>query len=175
MLKKIIIGVAGILVIILGLAAMQPDTFTVKRSLAIKAPPEKIFPLLNDFHAWGSWSPWEKLDPGMVRTFSGAASGTGAVYTWKGNDTVGAGRMEITSQQVPTRMDIKLDFLEPFASTNTTVFTLDTKGDTTTVTWDMGGPMSFVTKIMCLFTSMDKMIGKDFERGLAQMKAAAEK
>jgi hypothetical protein len=175
MLKKIAIAVVVLLVVVFGLAAMQPDTFSVKRSIAIKAPPEKIFVLVNDFHAWGSWSPWEKLDPNMKRTFSGAQNGQGAVYEWTGNGDVGAGRMEITQQLVPTRVDIKLDFLKPFASSNTTVFAFDTKGDTTTVTWTMNGPMAFPTKIMSVFSSMDGLIGKDFEKGLANMKAVAEK
>lgn len=175
MLKKIVIGAVAIVAIILGLAAMQPDSFSVKRTIAIKAPPEKIFVLVNDFHAWGSWSPWEKLDPNMTRTFSGAQHGQGAIYEWTGNDKVGAGRMEVTEQLVPTRVGIKLDFLKPFKSSNTTVFSLDTRGDTTTVTWDMHGPMAFPSKIMSVFSSMDAMIGKDFERGLANMKAVAEK
>ena len=175
MLKKILIGLALILAIIVGMAAMKPDTFSVVRTAAIKAPPDKIVVLINDFHNWGSWSPWEKLDPNMKRTFSGAANGKGAVYNWEGNKEVGAGRMEITDQALPGKVVIKLDFLEPFPSSNVTEFTLVPQGDTTTVTWNMSGPMPFVSKLMSVFMSMDAMIGKDFEKGLQQMKAVAEK
>ena len=174
MIKKIALAVAAILLIILGLAATKPDSFTVKREIAIKAPPEKIAPLIADFHQWGSWSPWEHLDPKMQRTFSGAPAGPGAVYAWQGDDKVGAGRMEITGQN-PSKVDIKLDFLKPFESHNTTEFVLTPQGDTTTVTWNMSGPMPFISKIMTVFVSMDSMIGKDFEKGLATMKTVAEK
>lgn len=175
MLKKLVIAVVVILAVIAGLAAMQPDTFTVTRSITIKAPPEKIIPLVNDFRNWQSWSPWEHLDPNMQRTFSGAASGTGAVYAWQGNSDVGKGRMEITGQELPFKVTVKLEFIEPIASTNITDFTLVPKGELTTVNWTMNGPMMYLTKIMSVFTSMDKMIGKDFEKGLAQLKAVAEK
>lgn len=175
MLKKLAIAFVVILAVILGVAAIGPDSFSVKRSIAIKAPPEKIIVLINDFHNWGSWSPWEHLDPNMKRTFSGAPSGTGAVYAWKGNDDVGEGRMEIVDQAVPNKVNIKLDFIDPFESSNVTEFTLAPQGDVTTVTWTMSGPMPFVSKIMSVFVSMDKMIGKDFEKGLGTMKAVAEK
>lgn len=175
MLKKLVIAVVVILAVIAGLAAMQPDSFTVTRSITIKAPPEKIIPLVNDFRNWQSWSPWEHLDPNMQRTFSGAASGTGAVYAWQGNSDVGKGRMEITGQELPFKVTVKLEFIEPIASTNITDFALVPKGELTTVNWTMNGPMMYLTKIMSVFTSMDKMIGKDFEKGLAQLKAVAEK
>lgn len=175
MLKKIALAVLAIIVIILGMAAMKPDTFTVKRVVSIKAPPEKIAPLLTDFHQWASWSPWEHLDPAMKRTFSGAPAGKGAIYEWEGNKDVGKGRMEILDASTPAKTVIKLDFLQPFESHNTTVFTLVPQGDMTEVSWDMSGPMPFISKIMSVFASMDAMIGKDFEKGLANMKAAAEK
>lgn len=175
MLKKLAIAVIVILAVILGMAAMQPDTFTVTRSITIQAPPEKIIPLVNDFRNWQSWSPWEKLDPEMQRTFSGAASGTGAVYAWQGNRDVGEGRMEITGQELPFKVTVKLEFVEPLPSSNVTEFALVPKGNLTTVNWTMTGPMLFVTKIMSVFTSMDKMVGRDFDKGLAQMKAVAEK
>lgn len=175
MLKKIAIAVVVIVVGILGLAATKPDTFAVTRSITIKAPPEKIVPLVNDFHNWPSWSPWERLDPNMQRTFSGPASGTGAVYAWKGNDDVGQGRMEITSQSLPSKVNIKLDFIEPFPMSSVTEFTFAPQGENTTVTWNMSGPMPFISKLMTVFMSMDAMVGKDFEKGLANMKAAAEK
>ena len=174
MIKKIALAIVVVLLVILGLAATKPDTFAVKREIAIKAPPEKIAPLIADFHQWASWSPWEPLDPKMQRPFSGAPAGPGAVYSWQGDDKVGAGRMEITGQD-PSKVVIKLDFLKPFESNNTAEFVLTPKGDTTTVTWNMSGPMPFISKIMTVFVSMDSMIGKDFEKGLASMKTVAEK
>ncbi|MES2018848.1 MAG: SRPBCC family protein [Pseudomonadota bacterium] len=175
MIKKIAVGTLVIIAIIFGLALTKPDTFAVQRVVTIKAPPEKIAPLISDFHNWGSWSPWEALDPKMQRTFSGAAAGKGAVYAWKGNKDVGQGRMEITDETPPAKVVIKLDFLEPFASHNVTEFTLKPQGDSTIVTWNMTGPMPLISKIMSVFASMDKMIGPDFEKGLAKMKTVAEK
>lgn len=174
MLKKISMALILVMVVILGLALTQPDSFKVQRSATIKAPPAKVMAYLNDFHQWQAWSPWEKLDPNMKRSFEGAASGPGAVYAWNGNDQVGAGRMEITGS-APTQLDIKLDFIKPFASSNRTEFVLQPQGDATLVTWTMTGPSQFITKLMGVFFSMDKMVGKDFEKGLAQLKAAAEK
>lgn len=175
MLKKIAIGIVAVVVIIVGLALAQPNSFEVSRTIVIKAPAEKIYPLISDFHQWPTWSPWENLDPNMKRTFTGAASGAGAVYSWEGNDAVGAGRMEIIGAQPPSKIDIKLDFLKPIASQNTTVFALQPEGEGTKVVWTMSGPSSFMTKLMGVFVSMDKMIGPDFEKGLATMKTAAEK
>ncbi|MES2298597.1 MAG: SRPBCC family protein [Pseudomonadota bacterium] len=175
MIKKIVIAITAIIAIIVGMAVLQPDTFAVQRQITIKAPPEKIVAMINDFHNWSSWSPWEHLDPGMKRSFSGAASGKGAVYGWDGNKDVGAGRMEITDQTLPSKVLIQLDFIRPFEGHDVNEFVLDGKGDSTTVTWKMSGPMPFVSKVMCVFYSMDKMIGKDFEKGLAAMKAQAEK
>ena len=175
MAKKISIALTLVIIVVLGLALMQPDSFTVQRSAAIKAPPAKVMGYLNDFHQWETWSPWEKLDPNMQRTFEGAASGKGAVYGWSGNDEVGQGRMEIVENAVPNQLAIKLDFIQPFASSNRTEFKLQPQGDTTLVTWTMSGPSQFATKLMSVFVSMDKMIGKDFEKGLAQLKQVAEK
>jgi uncharacterized protein YndB with AHSA1/START domain len=175
MLKKILIAVAVFIVGVLGYAAMQPNEFRVERSVAIKAPPDKIYPLIADFHRWSDWSPWEKLDPAMKRTFSGPASGQGAVYEWVGNSDVGSGRMEITALTPPSKVEIKLDFITPFEGHDLTVFSLAPQGDQTKVTWTMSGPNLFISKVMGIFVSMDTMIGKDFEKGLSQMKAAAEK
>jgi uncharacterized protein YndB with AHSA1/START domain len=175
MIKKLALIVVAILVLILAMASMQPSTFGVKRMTTIKAPPEKIAALIGDFHNWQSWSPWEHLDPQMKRTFSGPPSGKGAIYSWEGNSDVGAGRMEVTDMAGPSRIVIKLDFLLPLETHSTTEFALAPQGDETMVTWNMTGPMPFVSKIMSVFMSMDTMIGKDFEKGLAQMKAAAEK
>ncbi len=174
-----IIAVAGVVLVvlvaaILAYATTKPDTFRVQRATSIKAPPEKIYPHLGDFHAWNAWSPWEKMDPALKRTFSGAASGKGAVYAWEGNKKVGKGRMEITDA-TPSRIAIKLDFIEPFEGHNVTEFTLEPKGDSTSLTWTMSGPALFITKVMQVFVSMDAMIGKDFEAGLASLKAVAEK
>jgi uncharacterized protein YndB with AHSA1/START domain len=175
MLKKISMALIVVIVVILGIALMQPDSFKVQRSATIKGPPAKVMGYLNDFHQWMAWSPWEKLDPNMQRTFQGAASGKGAVYAWSGNDEVGQGRMEIIDNEMPTRLAIKLDFIKPFESSNRTEFVLQPQGDATVVTWTMTGPSQFITKLMSVFVSMDKMIGKDFEKGLAQLKEAAEK
>ena len=183
MLKMILSVVLVAVLAVLGLAATKPDTFQVQRSTTIQAPPDKIFPLINDFRRWAEWSPWEALDPAMQRTHSGAASGQGAVYAWEGNKDVGAGRMEILQTQAPARLSIKLDFIRPFEGHNTTDFSLTTAGDsanpttstTTTVTWLMQGPTPFVSKLMQVFVSMDSLIGKDFEAGLAKMKAVAER
>ncbi len=175
MLKKIAIALVVILAIIAGLALTKPDTFAVQRVTTIKAPPEKIMALVSDFHNWPTWSPWEKLDPNMERTFSGAANGKGAVYAWKGNSDVGRGRMEITDYAAPTSVTIKLDFYEPMELSNVTQFVLTPQGENTTVTWNMNGPMPFISKVMSVFTSMDAVIGRDFEKGLTQLKAAAEK
>jgi uncharacterized protein YndB with AHSA1/START domain len=174
MWKKILIVLAVVVASILGLAQMQPDTFQVERSVLIKAPPEKVFGYLNDFHQWPAWSPWERLDPAMQRTYGGAASGKGATYAWSGNDDVGQGRMEIVDSTAPGLVGIELDFIKPFASHNQTRFALHRRGDGTAVTWTMSGPSPFITKLMGVFVSMDQMVGKDFEKGLAQLKAAAE-
>jgi hypothetical protein len=179
MLQTIIIVVVVVLVIgvagLLGFAAIKPDAFRVQRAASIKAPPEKIFPLINDFHNWASWSPWEKLDPALKRTYSGLASGRGAVYEWEGNKKVGQGRMEIMESSPSSKITIKLDFLKPFEAHNSAEFTLDRQGDSTTVTWVMNGRQPYMFKVMSLFFSMDKMIGKDFETGLANLKSITEK
>jgi carbon monoxide dehydrogenase subunit G len=167
----LVVGVAALL----GFAAIKPDAFRVQRAAGIKAPPEKILPLINDFHNWGSWSPWEKLDPALKRTYSGAASGQGAVYEWEGNKKVGQGRMEIMESSPPSKITIKLDFLKPFEAHNTAEFMLERQGDSTAVTWTMHGRQPYMIKVMSLFFSMDKMIGKDFETGLANLKSITEK
>ena len=179
MLKIILSVVALAVLAVLGLAASKPDTFQVQRSTTIQAPPDKIFPLINDFKRWPEWSPWEALDPAMQRSLSGAASGPGAIYAWEGNKEVGAGRMEILQAATPSKISIKLDFIRPFEGHNTTDFSLTPAADSanpgTTVTWLMQGPTPFVSKLMQVFVSMDRLIGKDFEAGLAKMKAVAER
>ena len=177
MLKALaIIGIVAVVVIaaVLVLAATKPDSFRVERRASIKGRPEKIFGLINDFHNWRSWSPWEKMDPAMQRTYSGPESGKGSVYEWEGNNKVGKGRMEIIDAPPPSKVAIKLDFLKPFEAHNTAEFTLVPKGDATDVTWAMHGPSPFIAKVMSVFMSMDRLVGKDFEAGLANLKAAAE-
>lgn len=166
----IVLLIAGVLIF----ASTKPDDFRVERSITIKAPPEKIAANVNDFHLWGAWSPWEKLDSAMKRSFSGAPSGQGAVYAWEGTGQVGAGRMEIMTV-APEKTSIKLDFIKPFEGHNTAEYSFVPQGDSTQVTWAMYGPAPFISKVMGVFFSMDKMIGKDFEAGLANLKAVAEK
>ncbi len=178
MFRKIAITV-GVLVLVLlvalvGFVATRPDTFLVQRSLSIQAPPEKIFALVNDFHKWQSWSPYEHLDPKLKRTFSGADSGVGAVYEWNGNDDAGSGRMEIVESTPPSKIVIKLDFSKPFESHNKTEFTFAPKGETN-VTWAMSGPNQLMMKVMGSFMNLETMIGKDFEVGLANLKSVTEK
>jgi uncharacterized protein YndB with AHSA1/START domain len=161
---------------VLILAATKPDTFTVQRAAVVKAPPEKLFPLINDFHQWGTWSPWENKDPGMKRTYSGTASGRGAVYAWDGNKNVGSGRMEILDASSPSKIVIKLDFLKPFEAHNTAEFTMLPQGDgATNISWVMHGPAPFISKMMQVFMNIDKMVGKDFEIGLSNLKKLTER
>ena len=175
MFKRLLLVLIVLIAVLLGYAATRPDSFRVERATVIKAPPAKVFALIDDFRQWAGWSPWEKLDPAMKRTHSGAASGKGAVYAWQGNNDVGAGRMEILETTAPPRVLIRLDFLKPFAATNTAEYTIVPEGDGTRVTWAMYGPAPFVSKLMQVFVSMDKMIGTDFEQGLANLKALAER
>src|SRR6202045_905399 len=161
--------------IVLILAATKPNTFSVQRATSVKAPPERIFPLINDFHQWGTWSPYENKDPAMKRTYSGAASGKGAVYAWDGNKNVGSGRMEILEASLPSKIVIKLDFFAPFEGHNTAEFTMLPQGDVTSLTWLMHGPATLMSRVMQVFMNIDKMVGKDFEAGLANIKTISEK
>jgi hypothetical protein len=155
-------------------AATKPDSFRVERSALIKAPPEKIFPHLNDLKAWTAWSPWETIDPALKRSYSGAAAGKGAVYAWEGNKDVGAGRMEITESAAPSKIVIALHFLKPFEAHNTSEFTLTREDDATRVTWSLYGPSPYLSKLMSLVFSMDAMVGSQYEKGLAKLKAISE-
>lgn len=175
MLKKIVGVLAVLIVAVLAYAFTRPDSFVVERRVNISATPEKVFANLNDFHAWEAWSPWAKLDPAMKTTYGGPTMGPGATYAWVGNSDVGEGKMEITEATPSSNVTIKLDFLTPFESHNTTVFTLAPSGAGTEVTWTMSGPATYVTKVMTTFVSMDKMVGGDFEKGLQQLKAVSEK
>jgi uncharacterized protein YndB with AHSA1/START domain len=178
MTKTLIIIAILIAVLVVGVlifAATKPDSFQVRRSTVIKAPPEKVFALINDFKAWVAWSPWEKKDLAMKKTFGATTSGKGATYAWDGDKNVGQGSMEITESAPSSRIVLKLDFLKPMEAHNTVEFVLKPEGDATSVSWSMSGPTPFLGKIIHVFINMDKMVGGDFEAGLAAMKAAAEK
>lgn len=159
---------------ILLVAALKPDSFRIQRTASIKAPPERVFALVNDFRRWTEWSPWENIDPALKRSYEGAQSGKGAAYGWEGNKNVGSGRMEILESAPGSRITIKLDFLKPFEAHNTAQFEFDQSGDTTIVTWAMFGPSPYVSRLMGLVFDMDGMVGSQFERGLATLKAKSE-
>ena len=170
-----------ILIATLALAAlliyvsMRPDAFRIERSTFIAAPPEKVFALIDNFHQWPQWSPWEHLDQALKRSYEGPEAGRGAIYAWDGNNKVGNGRMEILESTPASKSIIKLDFFKPFEAHNTAEFTLVAKDGGTQVNWAMFGPNNFIAKLMQTFMSMDKMVGAQFEQGLVQMKATAEK
>jgi hypothetical protein len=167
--------IAIVIAVILILALTKPSTFNVRRSATMNAPAEKIFSVLSDFRQWRGWSPWENKDPGMKRTYEGSERGRGAVYAWNGNKNVGSGRMEILDDTTPSKILIKLDFFKPFEAHNTAEFTMLPQGNATNVNWVMQGPAPFMFKVMEVFVSCDKMIGKDFEAGLTNLKALVEK
>jgi uncharacterized protein YndB with AHSA1/START domain len=172
--KKVLIGLAVLVLAFLGFVASRPADFRIERQISVAAPAGTVFPLVADFHRWAEWSPWEKLDPQMKRTLSGSPAGTGAAYHWVGNDQVGEGQMTITEASAASRIVIKLEFLKPFPSTSTTTFTFETAGKDTRVVWTMTGTNDFMGKAFCVFMDMDKMVGGDFERGLGALKRLAE-
>jgi len=176
---EIIAIIAAILAVaiaaVLILAMRKPSTLRVTRATSIRAPAERIFPLISDFHQWITWSPYEQKDPAMKRSYSGAERGRGAVYAWDGNNNVGSGRMEILDATASSKIVIKLDFFKPFEGHNTAEFTMLPQGDVTNLTWTMHGPAVFMTKVMQLFINLDHMIGKDFEVGLANLKTITER
>lgn len=175
MIRTVAVIIALLVAAVLIYAATRPDAFRIERSTSIKAPPEKVFALINDFHQWEAWSPWEKIDPEIKRTYSGALSGKGAVYAWSGNKDIGQGRMEIIESSSPASVVLKLDFITPFEAHNTVEFTLVAQGNSTTVTQAMYGPSPFISKLMGLFFSMEKMVGEKYEEGLANLKLIAER
>jgi uncharacterized protein YndB with AHSA1/START domain len=175
MASKIALGIAAVLALLAVFVATRPSRFHVERSVTIAAPPESVFAHVDDFHAWADWSPWEKLDPGMKRTFRGAPSGVGATYAWSGNDKVGEGRMAIEKSEKPSLVSVRLEFLKPFSATNTATFTFAGVAGGTKATWAMDGTNDFVAKAIHLVMDMDKLVGGDFERGLAALKAVAER
>jgi hypothetical protein len=174
MLKKILLSLVAIIAIILVVAAFQPAEYHVTRSATIAAPASAIFPEINDFHRWGAWSPWEKLDPAMKRTFEGPAAGVGSSYAWEGNSDVGAGKMTITESKPGDVLRIKLEFLKPMPGDCPTEFVFRPEGAGTQVTWTMSGTKDYLSKVVCLFMNMDKMVGGDFAKGLASLKQIAE-
>ena len=162
--------VAGVLI----LAASKPNSFRYSRSASIKAAPAKVYPLIANFHAWTKWSPYEGRDPTMQRTYGAIPEGGGSMYSWSGDNKIGAGSMEITHASSPSKLVIKLDFTRPFTAHNTAEFTIEPEGDGSRVTWAMFGPSPFMSKLMGVVMNFDQMIGKDFDTGLAKLKALAE-
>jgi len=173
LLTKILAGFAAGSALLAGFVASRPSAFHVERSIDVAAPPERVAAHVNDFHAWTAWSPYEKKDPGMKRTYSGAPSGRGASYAWQGNAEVGEGRMTIERTSA-TETRLRLEFLKPFATTNAVTYTFTPAAGGTRVTWGMDGEAGFVTKAFHLFFDMDALVGKDFEQGLAALKTASE-
>jgi carbon monoxide dehydrogenase subunit G len=177
---RTVIGTLALIVLlaigtVLALAATKPDTFRVQRSTSIKAPPEKVFALINDFRSWSAWSPYEHKDPDMKRTFVGNPSGKGAIYEWDGDKNVGSGRITITDTAPPSKVLIDLDMIKPFPAHNLVEFSLEPQGDATNVTWAMRGQVPFPAKVVHVFFDMDRMVGGDFATGLANLKATAER
>lgn len=173
-LRKVLVGLAALVIVFLAVVAVQPPDFRVERSMTISAPPSDVFAQVNDFHNWEAWSPWAKLDPAAKNSFEGATAGTGAVFKWSGNDDVGEGKMTLTESRASELIRIKLEFVRPFEDTSTAEFTFQPEGDRTVVTWSMFGRKNFISKAVCMFMNMDKMLGGDFEKGLAQLKATTE-
>jgi uncharacterized membrane protein len=175
MFKKIAITVVILIAAVLGYAATKPDTFRYERQVTINAPASVIFPMLNNFKNWMLWSPYEKKDPDMKRTYGGAEAGVGATYAWEGDSNIGAGVMEIKESKPDTHLLVQLLFTAPMEGNNTAEFTLTPQGDATVVKWAMYGPNTFPAKLAGLVMDIDKMVGNDFEAGLADLKAVAEK
>jgi len=174
MLKWILAAVAAVVVIFLAVVALQPSDFRIERSATMAAPAPAVFAQVNDLRSWQAWSPWEKIDPQLKRTYEGPQAGTGAAYAWAGNQDVGEGRMTITESRPGERILINLEFFKPFAATNTAEFSFKPAGDDTAVTWSMTGKNNFLSKAICLFVNMDRMVGGMFEQGLQQMKSVVE-
>ena len=174
MLKKIFIALAVIIVMFVVIVALQPKEYRVARSTTISAPPPAVFAQVNDFRKWEAWNPWGKIDPTMKQAYEGAPAGVGAIYTWAGNNEVGEGRMTITESRPSELIRIKMEFFKPFAGTSTAEFAFKPERNQTAVTWSMAGTNNFMAKAINLFMNMDKMVGGQFEKGLAEMKSVAE-
>ena len=176
MLKWTLAAVAAVIVVFLIVVALQPSDFRIERSATMRAPAPAAFAQVNDFQNWQAWSPWEKVDPALKRQYDGPKAGTGAVYAWQGNKDVGEGRMTIMESRPGELVRIKLEFFKPFAATNAAEFSFKPAGaDTTAVTWSMAGQNTFLSKAICLFVDMDRMVGGMFDQGLTQMKAIVER
>jgi hypothetical protein len=173
MIKVILILLTAIVVLAI-VVAMQPADFRVERSATMSAPPQSVFVQVDDLRKWEAWNPWQKLDPAMKMTYAGPPSGPGASYAWTGNNQVGEGRLTITESRPNDLVRIKLEFMKPLAATNTATFTFKPQGNQTAVTWSMEGRNNFLAKAINLFMNMDRMVGGQFERGLADMKKIAE-
>jgi hypothetical protein len=174
MLKKILIGLVLVVGGVLVFAATRPDTYHVERTAKIDAPATVVFSQLEDFKAWAAWSPWDKLDPQMKKTYEGPPVGVGSTYSWQGNDKVGKGKMSIVGSQPPTEIKYRLEFIEPFTAIASTGFKVAAEGDKASVTWSMDGNKNLMAKVFGLFKDMDAQIGSDFDKGLAGLKAVAE-
>jgi uncharacterized protein YndB with AHSA1/START domain len=174
MFKKILIAIVVIVAVFIGIVAIQPSDFRITRTITISAPASAVFAQVNDFHNWEAWSPYEKRDPAMKKYYEGAPAGTGAIYRWSGNKEVGEGSTTIIESRPYELIGIKLEFIQPFAATNTAEFTFKPEGDQTAVTWSLTGKNNFISKTICLFIDMDKMVGGDFEQGLAALKSLVE-
>jgi Polyketide cyclase / dehydrase and lipid transport len=174
MFKKILIAFAVVIVVFLIVVATRPSEYHVARSVAIAAPPEVVFAQVNELKKWEAWNPWGKIDPAMKLTYEGPASGVGAAYAWVGNSEVGEGRMTLTESRPNEAVQFRLEFYKPMAGVSTAEFTFKPEGNMTTVTWSMTGKNNFIAKAFCLFVSMEKMIGGQFEKGLADLKSVSE-
>src|SRR5947208_2130442 len=172
MLRKILIGLVAVVAVFV--VALQPSEFRIARTATVTASAPDVFAQVNDFRNWEAWSPWAKLDPAAKSTFEGPPAGQGAVFNWSGNDKIAEGRMTLTESRPVELVRIRVDFVKPFAGTSTSEFAFKPDGNQTAVTWSSSGQHNFISKAMCMFVSMDKMIGGDMERGLAQMKLVAE-
>jgi hypothetical protein len=175
MLKKIALGLSAAVAAFLLFVASRPSEYAVERKAVIEAAPAAVHARVADFSKWDAWSPWEKLDPAMKRQLEGTQGAAGASYAWQGNKDVGSGKMTLVETKPGELARIKLEFFEPMAGVSDTLFTFAPEGKGTAVTWRMTGKNSFVGKAMCVFMNMDKMVGGDFEKGLAQLKALLEK
>ena len=174
MFKKLLLGLVVAIIVVVGIAAFQPNEFEISRSINIAASPAQVFAQVSDFHRWDQWSPWEKMDPNMKRTFEGPPSGEGAVYAWAGSGQVGEGKMTLVKSQPPELIQIRLDFLKPMKATNLAEFTFTPEDGGALVTWSMSGRKNLLSKVMCLFMNMDKMVGGQFDLGLARLKTVVE-
>ena len=178
MVKKLLLGIAVIVIVLvvvfLVMVLLQPSQYHIERSTTINAPAAVVFAQVNDFHKWNAWSPWANRDPNMKQTYEGQASGVGAMYSWAGNSDVGEGRMTIIESRPGERIKIQLEFIKPFSAMNTTDFIFTPQGNQTSVKWTMAGNNNFLSKAFGVFVSMDKMVGGDFEQGLAKLKTVSE-